>query len=180
MPASPRTSRDAAARLAEPRHLDEPARDQRGLAVVAEAEPVDAAGRERDHVLRRGAELDADDVRVDVDAEDERVDRALELARRAPRPRERSRRRGQAARDLLRHVRAGEDGDRAAATSVESRSPVAGSSPSSARAPGASPGSARATSAKRFDGTARTISSASSRPSRDCPGTTPERSTLGR
>ena len=51
-----------AARLAEPRHLDEAARDQRRLRVVAEPEPVDAAGRERDHVLRRGAELDADQV----------------------------------------------------------------------------------------------------------------------
>ena len=51
-----------AARLAEPRHLDQPARDQRRLRVVAEAEPVDAAGGERDHVLRGGAQLDADQV----------------------------------------------------------------------------------------------------------------------
>ena len=51
-----------AARLAEPRHLGEAARDQRRLGVVAEAEPVDAAGRERDHVLRSRAELHADQV----------------------------------------------------------------------------------------------------------------------
>ncbi len=58
-----------AERLAEPRHLGEAARDQRRLRVVAEPEPVDAAGRERDHVLRGGADLDADQVGVDVDAE---------------------------------------------------------------------------------------------------------------
>ena len=51
-----------AARLPEARHLGEPTRDQRRLGVVAEAEAVDAAGRERDHVLRGGAELDADEV----------------------------------------------------------------------------------------------------------------------
>ena len=39
--------------------------------VVAEPEPVHAARRERDHVLRRGAELDADEVVVHVDAEDD-------------------------------------------------------------------------------------------------------------
>ena len=60
----------AAARLAEPRHLGEPARDDPALRVVAEPEPVDAAGGERDHVLRRRGELDADEVAVHVDAED--------------------------------------------------------------------------------------------------------------
>ena len=40
-------------------------------------EAVHAAGREGDHVLRGGAELDADEVVVDIDAEDERVDGML-------------------------------------------------------------------------------------------------------
>ena len=72
MPARPaKVSGRAPHGLAEARHLREAARDQRRLRVVAEAEPVDAAGRERDHVLRRGAELDADEVGVHVDAEDE-------------------------------------------------------------------------------------------------------------
>ena len=80
-----------AARLAEPRHLGEPARDQRRLRVVAGAEPVAGAGRERDHVLRGGAQLDADQVVVEVDAEDARVERLLQRRARAPRPRSRSR-----------------------------------------------------------------------------------------
>src|SRR5207253_1957906 len=46
--------------LAEPGHLDEAARHDRRLRVVAEPEPVDGARGERDHVLRRGTELDAD------------------------------------------------------------------------------------------------------------------------
>ena len=61
MPARPKNvSGSAPGRLAEPRHLGEPARDQRRLRVVAGAEAVARAGGERDHVLRRGAELDAD------------------------------------------------------------------------------------------------------------------------
>ena len=56
-----------AARLAEPCHLHEATRDQGRLGVVAEAEPVDGARGERDHVLRRAAELDPDHVVVDVD-----------------------------------------------------------------------------------------------------------------
>src|SRR5581483_9017876 len=39
--------------LAEPRHLDEAARHERRLGVVAEPEPVDGARGQRDHVLRR-------------------------------------------------------------------------------------------------------------------------------
>src|SRR5712691_3206954 len=61
--------RAGAAGLAEAGHLCEAARDQRRLRVVPEAEPVDAAGGERDHVLRGGAELDADRIRIHVDAE---------------------------------------------------------------------------------------------------------------
>ena len=68
-------------RLGEAAHLGEPARDERRLRVVPEPEPVGAARGERDHVLGRGAELDADDVVVDVDAERRRGDRELELHR---------------------------------------------------------------------------------------------------
>ena len=113
MPASPENvSGSRAERLAEPRHLDQPARDQRRLRVVAEAEPVDAAGRERDHVLRGGAELDADQVGVHVDAEGERVDRLLQPERERFVLRGDHRRAGQPGEHLLRHVRAGEHRDR--------------------------------------------------------------------
>ena len=50
-----------------------------GLRVVAGLEPVDPAGSEADHVLGRSAELDADEVRIDVDAKAKRHDRVLEL-----------------------------------------------------------------------------------------------------
>ena len=114
----------AAAGLAEPGHLGQPARDQRRLGVVAEAEAVDAAGGERDHVLRRGAELDADEVVVDVDAEDGRVDRVLQLAGERRRPRSRSPPRPAAPPRSPRRC-SGRRGRRPAgrATSVESRSP---------------------------------------------------------
>ena len=111
-------------RLAEPRHLGQPAGDERGLRVVAEPEAVDAAGRERDHVLRRGAQLDPDEIRIDVRAEEARVERVLKLAREeAVLARDHGRRR-QALRDLLRDVRAGENGDRTAADA--GREPLAG------------------------------------------------------
>mgnify|MGYP003694707347 CR=1 FL=1 len=45
------------------------ARSSAAFGVVAELEAVGATGGERDHVLRRRAQLDADDVVVDVDAE---------------------------------------------------------------------------------------------------------------
>ena len=94
------------------------------LRVVAEAEAVDAAGGERDHVLRRRAELDAGHVGVHVDAEDRRVDRVLELGgERLVVARDHGRAR-QAVGDLLGHVRPGEDGDRPVAD--ERREPLAG------------------------------------------------------
>ena len=46
--------------------LGEPARDQRGLGVVAVAEPVGDARADRDHVLQRARHLAADDVGVRV------------------------------------------------------------------------------------------------------------------
>ena len=127
--------------LAEPRHLGEPARDQRRLRVVAEPEPVDAAGGERDHVLRRRAQLDADEVVVDVDAEGRRVDRVLELERERVVLARRSRPPSAAPRATSSAMFGPE---RTATgrprTSVDSRSPVAGSSPFVRLSIGASPG----------------------------------------
>ena len=82
--------RVAAGRLPQPPHLGQPSGHQRRLRVVAEAEAVDAAGREPDHVLRRRAQLDADEVGVRVDAKRERVDLGLELLGELHRPRRRS------------------------------------------------------------------------------------------
>ena len=53
----------------QPRHLRQPARDQRRERVVAEPKPFDTAGRDRDDVLQRAADLDAGDVVVDVEPE---------------------------------------------------------------------------------------------------------------
>ena len=114
----------AAAGLSEPRHLGEPARDDRRLRVVAELEPVDPAGGQRDHVLRRRRELDADEVLVDVDPEDERVELVLELARQLHVLARDDGGRRQAVPDLLGEVRARRDGDRRSLE--ERREPVAG------------------------------------------------------
>src|SRR5204863_700300 len=100
--------------LAEPRHLGQATGDQPRLRVVAELEAVDAAGRERDHVLRGRAELDTRWVVTRVDAEGERVERLLQLER-EPFVLARDDRRGrQAVGDLLGEVRAGQDRDGAA------------------------------------------------------------------
>ena len=53
----------------EPRHLGQAAGHQPGLAVVAEPERVGRPGRDRDDVLERPAQLDAEDVLVDVQPE---------------------------------------------------------------------------------------------------------------
>ena len=75
--------RRAAARDGEARDLGEAARDERGARVVAEAEPVDRAGGDRDDVLQRAAALDADDVVARVRAQVGRVEAAHhDLARR--------------------------------------------------------------------------------------------------
>ena len=83
--------RVGAERHAEPGRLGEPAGDDRRLGVVAHAQPLGHADRERDDVLDRAAELGADDVGVGVGAE---VGRGAGLARRArPLPRRCRRRR---------------------------------------------------------------------------------------
>ena len=75
MPASPaRVSGEPPARHREPRDLGEAARDERRARVVAEAEAVDRARRDGDHVLQRAAALDADDVVARVEAEVRRVE----------------------------------------------------------------------------------------------------------
>jgi len=62
----------------EPRHLGEPACDERGPRVLAEAEPVGDPGRDGHDVLQRPARLDADDVPVRVEPELARAETALE------------------------------------------------------------------------------------------------------
>ena len=95
------------------------------FALSPRPQPVDAAGRERDHVLRGRAELDPDEVRIDVRAEEAGVERVLQLPReRAVLARDHGRRR-QARGDLLRDVRARENRDRTAADA--GREPLAGS-----------------------------------------------------
>ena len=113
-----------AAGLSEPRHLDEAAGDQRRLRVVAQPEPVHRAGGQCDHVLRRPAELDADQVAVHVDTERPRVDRLLQPQCERLVLRRDHRGTRQAGRHLLRHRRAGEHRDGAAVH--ERRQPVAG------------------------------------------------------
>ena len=113
-----------ARRLAEARHLGQSARDDRRLRVVAHTETVGASRGERDHVLRRGAELDADQVGVRVDAEGGRGDRLLEAERETFVLGRDHGRAGQAGGDLLRHVRPGEYGDRTVGD--EGREPLAG------------------------------------------------------
>ena len=131
MPARPENVSPRAPQASpEPGHLGEAARDERRLGVVAEPEAVDAAGRERHHVLRRRAELDPDEVGVEVDAEARRDDRVLELDReRLVLARDHGGG-GKALRDLLRVVRAREHRDGPAA-----RRPSRAASPSPDRAP---------------------------------------------
>ena len=61
--------RVGAGRQTEAHHLGEPAGDEPSLAVVPEAQAVGSAGGNRDDVLERTAQLDAEDVGVDVQPE---------------------------------------------------------------------------------------------------------------
>ena len=129
-PGEPRERvRAGAGRLGETPHLREPARDERGLRVVAEREAVRPAGGEGDDVLRRRAQLDAGDVVAHVDAEQDRVhrdlhpDRELEVVAR-----------DDGGRRQARTISSAMFGPESTATglsrtSVESRAPVAGSRP---------------------------------------------------
>ena len=56
-------------RARKPRDFDQAARDERRHRVVAEAEPLDHAGGDRDHVLQRAADLDAGDVVAHIQAQ---------------------------------------------------------------------------------------------------------------
>ena len=89
----------AAGRARQPRDLRQAARDERRQRVVAQAEPFDDAGGDRDDVLQRAADLDADDVVAAVEPEIRAAKFALhELGRpRVGRGREDGR------RQLLRH-----------------------------------------------------------------------------
>ena len=122
----------------EARHLDEPACDQRRLRVVAEPEAVDAACGQRDHVLRCAAELHTDDVVVHVDAESDGVERVLQPERQAFVLRRDHGRTRQPGEHLLRHVGAGEHGDRAIV-----RRASRDARPSPGRGPSRARGSAR-------------------------------------
>ena len=109
IPASPaNVSGRAPADSASRRISASPRATSAAFELSPEREAVGAAGRERDDVLRRRAQLDAHDVVAHVHAEEDRVHRDLERAPRArgrrsrPRPRrearERSRRRCSARR----------------------------------------------------------------------------------
>src|SRR5438046_5693355 len=68
----------AAERDGEPCHLGEPARDERGAGVLAEAEPVDEARRDRPDLPQCPARPDAADVPGAVEANPAPPERALE------------------------------------------------------------------------------------------------------
>ena len=91
--AEPREARERqrvrAGRDAEPGHLGEAAGHQAGLAVVAEPEAVRGARGDRDDVLERAAQLDAEHVRVRVQPELAPAEAGRRSARRAPGPRRR-------------------------------------------------------------------------------------------
>ena len=105
-------------RDAEPRDLGQSARHQGRARVVARAEPVAHADRDRDDILEHPAELAAEQVGVGIDAEQPRVEHRLKRADddlvlhrqdaggRLP------------GHDLAREVGAGEDADRVAGQDV--------------------------------------------------------------
>ena len=83
MPARPASvSRSPADRHRQPRHLGQAAGDERGQRVVAEAEAVDDAGGDGDHVLQRAAELDADHVLARIQAQRRPAELVLDVTAR--------------------------------------------------------------------------------------------------
>ena len=116
--------------------LGQPARDQRGQRVVAEAQPFDDAGGDRDDVLQRAADLDADHIVAAVSRNDgPRNSRLHELDR----PRRRATRRatavGSCARDFDREARTRQHDDRVAAAELPARSPPTSAAACSASSP---------------------------------------------
>ena len=84
-PASPaKVAASAPERQPEPGDLGEPAGDDRGLRVVAHAHALGHADGQRDDVLHRAAELDADHVGVRVGPEVRRRGRPAAASRRLP------------------------------------------------------------------------------------------------
>ena len=92
--------------------LGEPARDQRGARVVAEAETVARAGGDREHVLDRAADLDAGDVVALVGAQRVGAQQRRDVRRERGVGRGDGHRRRQSARDFLGEARARDHADR--------------------------------------------------------------------
>ena len=70
----------------QPGDLREPAREERRARIVAETQALENAGGDRDHVLERPGQLDADDVAVRVDPEASASRRAAARLARCGRP----------------------------------------------------------------------------------------------
>ena len=95
----------AAHRAGEPRDLRQSARDQRRHRVVAEVQRLVDAGGDRDDVLQRRADLDADDVVGSVEPEGRAAKLVLHGAHRVGVGRGRHERRRQMPRDFRREAR---------------------------------------------------------------------------
>jgi hypothetical protein len=115
IPARPERSRSARRSPIQGAPSRRAPRDDPALRVIAETEPVDSARGERDHVLRRGGQLDADDVRVHIDAEDQGIQLLLKPFRQRHVLARDHRGGGEAVPDLLGKVRPGEHGNGAIA-----------------------------------------------------------------
>ena len=175
--ADPRQPRErqriGAGRDAQPDHLGQAARDQSRLAVVAEAQSVGSARRDRNDVLQRTAQLDPDDVGVHVEPERPRPDPRLDAPGKILVLGSDDRRRGQPAGNLSGEVRAGKRGDpptsmsRASARTSLIRSSEPRSSPLTSESTSARPSmdgaTCAATSRRWVDGTANTTRSADAR-----------------
>ena len=99
-------SRRPAGGAREARQLGEPARDERRQRVVPEAQPFDDAGRDRDDVLHRAADLHAHDIVAAVETEVRPAELGLHQLGRRRVGRRRENRRGQLPRHLHREARA--------------------------------------------------------------------------
>ena len=95
-----RTERDAQAR-----HFGEAAGDERGARVETELQAVGDPGRDREHVLHRAADFDADRIARGVDAQAVAVQRRDGFVAQGRVGARRDQRGGPAARDLDRKAR---------------------------------------------------------------------------